>query len=347
MGNRLKEMLDKKNNGLALTFTFNSLEDRTNFLSAVNKTGETGMPQEVPAPQSIETRITIGSYQYPYKNENDIVKMIVYPATSIFEIPVIVDGAEFKYLFRRVKTNEVISINSINTSVIDVTMELRLNDKVVNFTYKSHPKTAETIDILIQEYKCFLALLDYMFQESGPTDKLEDIRKYYSQSIKEYTRAKQLSEVLAIDLTPKMVIDEKDKERLIEKVYLLLVKNSIIRQNDKLNHIEMVNIENLEIGQELFATYRQKVDLEIFGEHREFYTVNCIFGAEICKVEPNDDGTNVVYFKESEKNPMFRSYSAFIDETAAQKEMDNIMDRRELYEHAVSWMDQLRALLQN
>lgn len=347
MGNKLRNMLDPKDNGLALTMNFKSFDDRQNFIDAIDKMSETGVPQAVPVPQFMELKKTKGQYQYPFENVDNIARMMVYPAHDIVEIPVIVDGAESKYSFLRMRTNEVVFLNSLDPSIVEVKLELKTKDNIANFTYKTHPGNADTVENLILAYKHFLALLDVLFQKQVTVEKLGDIRKYFDQSVKAYIRAKQLSEVLKINLTPKKIVDEDDKDCFIEKTYLLLVDNSIIRQDDKLNHIEIANIESLEEGRELFAIYSQKVDLEIFGERREFYTVNCIFGAEISKVERNEDGNNVVYFKESEKNPMYRAYSAFLEEKDAEKEIDSIMDKRDLYERADSWVDQLQVLLQS
>lgn len=43
---------------------------------------------------------------------------------------------------------------------------------------------------------------------------------------------------------------------------------------------------------------------------------------------------------------MYRAYSAFLDKESAEKEMSNIMQKREQYENAISLTDQLRELLQ-
>ncbi len=346
MANKLKDMLDPKNSGLALTLNFKSLEDRTNFINAIDKIGKTGVPQEVPVPKSIDFFKTVGGYQYPYDNVEDIVKMIVYPETDTVEMPIVVDGVELKYAFQRVRTDEVILLKSKNPKVLDVGLEFKIRDNKVNFNYKSHPGNATTIDELILEYKRFLALLDVLFQKPVLIEQLGDIKKYFNKSLQEYVRAKELCEVLGINITPKTVIDEDNKDFLTEKLYILLVKKSIIRQNDKLNFIEMADVDNLEIGQALFAVYGRTADLEIYGEHRKIYTVNCTFGAMIQDVKLKEDGINVVYFKDSEKNPMYRSYTAYLDEKDALDEMNNIVEKREQYENAAGWLDQLRELLQ-
>ena len=85
--------------------------------------------------------------------------------------------------------------------------------------------------------------------------------------------------------------------------------------------------------------------LTIIMRDRDIYTVNCIFGAEIRDVKKNIDGDSIVYFKESEKNPMYRAYSAFLDKKAAEEEISVIWKKRVQYENAVNWIDQLRELV--
>jgi hypothetical protein len=345
MGNKLKEMLDKKNIGLAFTLNFKNQTDRTDFINAINKIQETGQPQKVPIPESMEMKKTVCDYQYPYDNIENIVGMAVYPSQNLVQIPIWVDKIPDNYTFFRTKNNDTLTLNSVNPKIIDVKLDLNIIDNNLNFTYTSHPGNAETIDELIHEYKRLLALIDSLFQKQKTLEKLEDIKNYYKNSLNAMIRAKELSEVLKIDINPQTLIDENDNEHLIEKMYLLLVKNSIIRQNNKLNHIEMANVENIDIGQELFATYCQHGDLEIFGVHRDIYTVNCIFGAIIQRFETKENGNSIVYFKDSEKNPMYRAYSAFTDEKAAEMELKRIPEKREQYENADNWLAQLKDLL--
>lgn len=346
MGNKLKKMLNQKDNGFAATLNFKKQEDREKFISAVNKSWETGESQKVPNPQSMELKKTKGEYQYPFENMENIMDMMVYPSSDWIDFPVWVDGVSEKYSFLRTTINNTVLLNAANPKVIDVKLEFNAKENSMNFYYTSHPSNADSMDELIKEYKRFLALMDLLFKKGVTCEKLEDIKKYFNYSLKAYIRAEEISKVLEIDLTPKMVMEEDDTECVIGKIYLLLVNRSIIRQDDKLNHIEMADVANVEIGQKLFATYCQTMNLEIFGEHRVIYTVNCIFGAEIQRVESQKDGNNIVYFKDSEMNPMYRAYSAFLDENDAQEEVENIMKKREQYEKAVRWMDQLRELLQ-
>ena len=346
MGNKLKKMLDQKDNGLAFTLNFKNIEDRSNFISAIDKIGETGQPQKVPTPQSMEMKKTKGDYQYPFENMENIVDMVVYPCQDLVNFPIWVDGESDSYSFFRTKTNDTVFLNATNPKVIDVKLEFTAKENYMNFNYTSHPGNAKSIDELILEYKRFLSLIDLLFRKEVMAEKIEDMKRYFKNSLKAYIRAKELGRALEIEISPKMLIEEDDKDYLIEKIYLLFVKRAVIRQNDKLNHIEMADVTDIKIGQELFATYYQTIDLELFGNHKTIYTVNCIFAAEIQRVEAQQGGNNIVYFKDSESNPMYRAYTAYLDKKAAEEEIGNIMKRREQYEKAVNWMDQLRDLLQ-
>lgn len=346
MGNKLRRMLDQKDNGITFTLNFENLDDRTQFINAINKSEKTGTPQNVPTPQSMEIKRTTGEYQYPFKNVEKITNMMVCPSQAIVDLPITVDGVQCSYSFIRTENNGIIFLNTLNPKVVEVKIEFKASENIVNFNYTSHPGDADSMDELIQAYKRFLALAEKIFRKDVSCEKIEDVKKHFKHSIKAFSMAKEIGEALEINLTPKRVIEEDDEECLIEKLYLLLIEDSIIRQEDKLNHIDGANIENAEIGQELFATYFQSVDLEIFEEHKTIYTVNCIFGAEIQDIKYNKDGNSVVYFKDSEQRPMYRSYSAYLDKNEAEEEINNIMQKREQYENAVSWQNQLREMMQ-
>lgn len=345
MGNKLKRMLESKDDGISFTLNFKNIEDKKDFINIINNIEEMGSPQKAPTPQSMEMKKTKGDYQYPYEKIENIQDIRIYPPQGVVAFPIMVDGFRERYIFVRLETNDIVTLKTANPEVIDVKMVLNSKDNTVNFTYTSHPGNASSIDKLIGEYKRFLALIEFVFQNNAMDEKLEDTKKYFKYSLRAYIRIKELCEVLQIESTPKMIIDEDDKDFFIEKLYLLLIKKTIIRQNDKLNNIEMVDIDNIEIGKKLFATYCQSAELEIFENHKEIYIVSCIFGAEISDVEIKENGKNIVFFKESEKDPMYRAYSAFLDQESAEKEMNNIMQKREQYENAISWMDQLRELL--
>ncbi len=346
MGNKLKKLLDQKDNGLALNIRFKNPDDRAEFVEALERIGETGQPQKVPVPQFLEIKKKNGDYQYPLKKVDDIVDMDVIPSPDIISFPILVDGIQEKYELIRTRTSDGVYLNSANSSVINVRLELIVSEKNVNFTYSSHPSKAKSMEELVMEYKRFLALIDKLFNKNVLDEKIEDVKNFFSYSLNKYQHAMELCDVLGINLTPEMMLSETDEECLIEKMNLLLVKRSVIRQNDKLNHIEMANVDSIEKGQQLFATYLQKAFLDIFGHHKELYTVNCIFGAEILNIERDSNGHNVVYFKDSESKPMYRAYSVFLSLKDAEEEMKSIINKRENYENALSWSEQLKKLLE-
>ena len=105
----------------------------------------------------------------------------------------------------------------------------------------------------------------------------------------------------------------------------------------------MAEVSNTDIGQKILATYIQEGTLEIYGESRKVYTVNCIFNAEIYEVKEMDDGKKTVYFKDTETDPMYRSYSAFLNKEGAEEEMEHI--ELKAYEDAESFVTQMQEIL--
>ena len=346
MGNRLREMLNKNDKGLNLTVKFCNPTDQKNFNNAMNQFENTGMPQVIPLSASIEMTKKKGDYEYPVNSVENIVQMMIYPKHDVINIPIKIAGNEDDvYSLIKTKTHDGEHFVSKNSEIVEVKMDFMKDGNRVNFTYFSHPDKANTMQELIREYKKFLALLEVLFLPSTSEQRVDDIKKYFEQAIKSYSRWEELGTILGIHLTPKQIVEEEDEGGFIEKFYLLLVKHSIIRQNDKLNHIELAEVENINIGQKLFAAYCQLEKMEFFGVKKDIFTVNCFFGAEICKIEKKQDGNNTVYFKDSETYPMYRSYSAFLCKEDAEKEMNQIENKRGDYEKAVNWIEQIREIL--
>lgn len=347
MGNKLKKMIQRQNDGLAFSLDFKNLNDKNAFQKAVQEVYHTGIPQKTVSPISMEMKKTKGDYQYPYENISNIMDFMVFPSTEKISFPIVVDGHQSEYFFSRIITDEYIKLTSYDSTIIDVTILFFKDDNTMKFTYKSTPNKAKNIDDLIEAYEKFLSFIEILFQKKDSIDQINDMKQYFNQSLVSFKRSKELSEILNIELTPEKLIEVDDSDAFIEKLYLLLVEKRILRQNDKLNHVETVNVEKMEIGQELFATYIATCYFELFGEKKDIYFVNCFFGAEIKNVEKKEDGY-IVYFKDSEKRPMYKAYSAYLHKEEAEYELNKInteLEQRKKYYNAVDWGEQLNNLL--
>lgn len=345
MSNKLREMLKQREMKLNLSMKFGNNEDRNRFIKAVNQVIETGEPQDVQAPQYIKVERNDGDYRYPIDIEENIVDIKLFPSKKYISIPIKVNGEKKEYPFEGIRQNGKVVLHSVNSKVVEIKMVFEENTRTMDFMCTSHLENADTVDELIDELSRALALLTVVVSEESLNKKNSDIKKYLSNTLGRVIRIQEVCNLLKIEVTPKMVIEEDDKECLIDKHYLLLIKKHIIRQEGKINHIKFVNIEDVEPGQEVYATYFQTEKLVLFNEQRELFTVNCIVGAMIQKVETKDDGSSIVYFKDSETRPMFRSYSAYLNQSEAEEEMRNMLEKREAYENAESWTEQLQKIM--
>ncbi len=343
MGNRLKRMLEE-DNSVNLSVKFKSSYDRDVFAKAVEEIGETGVSKDVPIPLSIEISEKNGEYIYPVGKGENFVDFRVFPGEEIIDIPILIEGKEETYLFKRSVSNDKIYLRSVKSDVVNVEIDITKDDNKMNFTYTVSPINAKTVDELIYEYKRFLVLLGTMFKDKYLDDKIEDVKRGFSYMINYYSMSKELASVLNIELTPTKLIKEDNSGYLLEKFYLLLVKKRIIRVDDKFNNITVEDTQDFKVGQELFATYIQEGNLEIFGTSRNIFAVNCFFGAKIKDINDND-GEKIVLFEDSEKRPRYISCTAFLSREEAQNEINCINERKERMEeylNAEHWVEQVK-----
>ncbi len=344
MGNKLRKMIENDNT-FEMSVSFKTQEDKELFANALKNVGSSDIGQRVPIPISMDLKKKAGGYLYPVQSTSNITDFWVYPHEAIVEFTISVDGVDEKILFERREEGDDFILKPIKFKAIDITMSFSKKLKIMKCSYSTHPEKADTVTKLIDEYKRFFALMNVLFTEKNTNETIENVKKYFQFSIRKFIRLTELGEVLKIDLTPKKIVEEDYNNSLIYEFYLLLVKKKIIRQNEKINNIKVDNVRNIEEGQELCASVLQSGDLEIFGEHRSIYMVNCIFGALVNNVKTKANGEVEIFFKDTEKNPMYRSYSAFLNKTEAEAEMKELESKLESYINAKYWEEQIRDYL--
>ena len=167
---------------------------------------------------------------------------------------------------------------------------------------------------------------------------------FFSRSICYLEWVHELESLLQTDIAPSELKNEEDKDLVIEKLYLLLVKQKKIRSNDRLNFIK-ADIFRGNIGQEVFTAYISKIEYNFFGKTILVYFVNSIFNAIVSEIEDLKDGSKKVYFSDTDVKPMYRVYAGFLSEQDAIEEQNTIMDKIQTYKNAKKIDEYLKMLI--
>ena len=346
MGNKLRSMLNHKDENYTLTVHFNNEEEREEFLNAIEYIDTYGKPQKVSYASFIDIKKNINNRQYPLEVHQDIEEIMLRPVSDVISIELDLDTFSDKIDFIRTVSKKFVRLESKDMSLLKINIDFVLEEYKMQLTYKYELLDDVTLQNLVYESKKFVALLDVLLKKGFQSDQLLKTRKQFKQSSDYYQRIMALLDVFSIEVDSKTAINESKPNFVIEEMYLLLVQKKIIKKNDKLNYISTADVEAPRVGQELFASYIDKCVFSFANQNRNFYIVKCVFGAKIKSIEESEDGKKIIYFEEKKDKPMFMSYSAYLTEEEAQYEIDQIIDKHEEYIHAEHFTDQLKKLLE-
>lgn len=346
MGNKLRSMLNHKDENYTLTVHFKNEKEKNEFLDVIEYIDTYGEPRKVSFSPSIDITKNINESQYLLEKNKTIEKVMLTPVCDMISLKLDLDGHADKIDFIRIVSKKFVRLKSKNMSLFKINIEFALEEYKMRLTYKYELLDDVTLQNLVYESKKFVALLEVLLKKGFQSEQLLEIRKLFKQSSNYYQRIKELLNVFSIETDSKTAINESNLNFVIEEMYLLLVQKKIVKKNDKLNYISTADVESPQVGQELFASYIDKCVFSFANQNRNFYIVKCVFGARIKSIEESEAGKKLIYFEEKKDKPMFMSYSAYLTEEEAQFEIEHIIDKHEEYIHAEHFTDQLKKLLE-
>ena len=91
MGNKLRSMLNHKDENYTLTVHFNNEEEREEFLNAIEYIDTYGKPQKVSYASFIDIKKNINNRQYPLEVHQDIEEIMLRPVSDVISIELDLD----------------------------------------------------------------------------------------------------------------------------------------------------------------------------------------------------------------------------------------------------------------
>ena len=344
MSNKLKQLFSEEGEKYTETITFNDFESYKAFGEALEKVYSTGQSQIIEGVKSIQSSLVDGDSKYPIDSEYSIIQVVIGLCADLIHWPVQVDNHTVNIEFYKKNSKNFIELTSVKKDIFDITITVYIKENKTVFKYNLYPEKAKNIIELIREYKTVKALIMSLFKNRTDIPEYKDMVSFFSHSICYLERLHELEQVLKINILPSETENEEDKDLVIEKLYLLLVKQKKIRSNDRLNFIK-ADVFGGNIGQEVFTAYTDKIGYNLFGQTITVYIVNSIFNAIVSEIDDVEDKSKKVYFSDTDAKPMYRVYSGFLSQKDAIEEQNNIRFKIQEYKEAKKIDEYLKDLI--
>lgn len=314
--NKLREVFLQKP---SLHISFSS----DKFYSAFKEMEETGQPQEISNLSNVAIRlenagssiklnedlsgenssIIIGNpvkiISYSIKNKKKVQKIDLYLTENKVEYTI--------YSNKQLPVWLEIIDNKSNLKHLKITChwDYSLGKSIKDIIHQFHTISA-LIKSLTNNVNSLAPLLNKLNAEVIRLTKIEAIQKQCHFRIK----TKNLRDISEPDLK-------------VDKLYWLIVKGKIIRDTAKptsLNGIlDKDNNLDKAIGKTLHVVLPQEKIISFYGKSIDLFYVNILCNIKVSSIDRKDEQANIL-FKDSESNPAYISYSAFLNQDDAEEE---------------------------
>ena len=349
MSNKLKILFDDTSEQCTGKINFDSKEAADAFELEIKNIYRDGQPKEIKNVSYIKLNEKDGDNIYSTMNACNIKKCVVGIAEEKIKFPVVIDGRKDEVILYKKVLSEKIVLDTRNDAVIEMHFTFPKQGEEIEYNYATHIDKANDLKELIEGYKRALALIKNIFAQNTEVPELNSMIRFFNGSINSFVRIKELTDMLKIAVTPSEITEINDDDYIIEKLYLLLVKSTKIRINDKLTSVTAENVtDNLDKnlkGNTLLATYTKKWDVHLFNTTFTIYTANCVFNAIVSDIKDDGAGNRKIYFIDRDSKPMYCAYSAYMNKEDAEAECAKALHFDETYANALEFPNLLRELI--
>lgn len=305
---------------LSISFSSND------FYSTLEKVEETGQPQKIPnlknlgiflenAGSSIKlnedplgknSTVIIGkpfkTIDYPIKNNGKIQKIVLYLEENKQEYTIFSDQKLPVWLEMTVNKSNTPQ-NCVVTYHLDYSLGKSIKDIIHQF---------QTISVLIKSL-------------INDTDSLAPLLNNLNAQVIRLTKIEAIQDQCHFIIKPNCLNDIYESDLKIDKLYWSLVKHKKIRDVEKLTSLRCIldkdnNIDKT-IGKYLRVVLPQKKLISFYGKSIDLFYVNVLCNAIVSRIDRKDEQANI-FFKDSESDPAYISYSAFLDQKVAEIEVN-------------------------
>lgn len=348
MSNKLKKIFSNDPPDLSGKIRFETKKDLEKFIEIMQKHPKDGEAVKVEGVKSIKT-----SYNgYPLNDYNEIVEAFVYPSENVEYDVNTPKGKQTLSFSRRNEDNKTV-LETQKKDVFYIRMEVVEEDEKVTFTYKFQPECANSMEEIVDNCDVMEAFLDTMFykEDVERDERMEQFKKSINEIRVYFNMICEIELVSGINFDPsKFGQLEKDGE-LVKKLYLLLVKKAVIRLNARLTKAESAKLEIEEnklltepkIGEKLDLTFLSQDEYRICDREIIVHKTSLLSNIIVKDIQ-REDGKMVMYYDDTDSNPMYISYTGFLTKEEAKKELEGIMNHLEKYTQAKTLTEHCKML---
>lgn len=338
MSNKLKKIFSNDPPDLSGKIRFETKKDLERFIEIMQRPPKDGEPVKVEGVKSLETNYN----GYPLIDNNESSEVFISSSERIkYEINTQKEKRILTF-WRHNKDNKTI-LETPEKDVFYIRMEVVEEDEKVTFTYNFQPECANSMEEIVDNCDVMEAFLDTMFykEDVERDEQMEQFKKSINEIRVYFNRICEIEFVSGINFDPSKFGQLEKEGGLVEELYLLLVKGAVIRLNARLTDVESAKIEieenkllaEPEIGGKLDLTFLSQDEYRICEQEIVVHKASLLSNIIIKDIQ-TQDGKKVMYYDDTDSNPMYISYTGFLAKEEAQKELESIMNHSEKYTQA-------------
>lgn len=348
MANKLKNIFSNDSPEYESTLKFRDNDAYRNFQAAMEAVQNDGCPVPVDGVESISLYLQDHGVRLPLDQHTEISYFVIGPMIEAAPISVSWPGGEKTYDFKRYRINEGIVLETEKSAVVYLKLLFSQDAQRVRITYQIQYQHAESIGDIVFE---LMACISFLSKFTGSTakverteeaDRIREIIKYLRYTEGFISRLSAVEQKLSVKFDPQKLNSlSREDQQDAEELYLLLCRELPLRLNAKLNSADVSGIECAEsknvlgVGQTIALSFVKDVHYDLLGQQFTLYTANVLVNA-IIKDFQKDGEKTTVYYGDTDSQPMYISYSAYMEERQAKQEAARNLGSEKAYTEALT-----------
>ena len=316
MTNKLREVFLQKP---SLIISFSSAD----FYTALKKLEETAQPQEISNLSNLIVRLENAGSNIKLSEDllGENSSLVIGQPVKPFNYPIENKGIIQKIDLYLTESKEEYNIYSNKQR--PVWLEIicnKSNLKRLNVTCYWDYSLGKSIKDIIQQFHTISALIKSL---TNNVNSLAPLLNKLNAEVIRLTKIEAIQKQCHFRIKTKNLRDISEPDLKVDKLYWLIVKGKIIRDTAKptsLNGIlDKDNNLDKAIGKPLHVVLPQKKTISFYGKSIDLFYVNVLCNVTVSSIDRKDEQANIL-FKDSESNPAYISYSAFLNQDDAEEE---------------------------
>ena len=346
MANKLKDIFSNDTPEYKSTLKFKDSDAYRSFRLALNAVEQEGRSMPIEGVDSIATYMHLHGIQFPLDKQTNISELTVLPAKDHVKYSVIWDGKEKVYNFERYRITAGLVLETEKRAVVYMKLVFSEDAQKVKITYQLQYHYAKSLSEIEFEMNACIAFLTKFYaptKEMGNEEdniRMDEIFHYLRCASGFISRLCAVEKVLGLSFPTELLntITGEDQQD-VEELYLLLCRKIPLRLNAKINSTDATNVEVSDlqtepmVGKQIALAFTREIHYELLGQEFLLFTANALINAVIKDIQRFDEKTTIFY-GDTDSQPMYISFSAFLTEELAKEETSRNIGAEDAYIHA-------------